>query len=129
MNTLINIYALNKDKERANFFEKLRKTLLEEPFDADEKGIVGGDFNCPMNPFLDKKGGSSVPLKIAIADIECFQEEFDLVDIWRVKNPEIKVLQSSPQIICRLDYWSISKYLQDWINSSSQNRSFCNYGQ
>ena len=45
---------------------------------------------CPMNPLLEKKGGSSAPRKIAIASIECFQEEFDLVDIWRVKNPEIK---------------------------------------
>ena len=44
-----------------------------------------------MNPFLDKKGSSSAPHKIAIASIECFQEEFDLVDIWRVKNPDIKV--------------------------------------
>ena len=28
----------------ANFFEKLRKALLEEHFDADEKVIVGGDL-------------------------------------------------------------------------------------
>ena len=119
--TLINIYAPNKDNDIANFFEKLRKALLEEHFDADEKVIVGGDFNCPMNPFLDKKGGSSAPRKIAIAGIECFQEEFDLVDIWRVKNPEIKSFtwcQSSPQIFCRLDYWFISNNLQDWIKST-----------
>ena len=119
--TLINIYASNKDNDIANFFEKLRKALLEEHFDADEKVIVGGDFNCPMNPFLDKKGGSSAPRKIAIAGIECFQEEFDLVDIWRVKNPEIKSFtwcQSSPQIFCRLDYWCISNNLQDWIKST-----------
>jgi len=57
--TLINIYAPNKDSDIAYFFEKLRITLLEEPFDADENVIVGGDYNCPMNrPFLDKKGCS-----------------------------------------------------------------------
>ena len=69
----------------------------------------------------DKKGGSSTPRKIAIASIECFQEEFDLVDIWRVKNPEIKSFtwcQSSPLIFCRLDYWFISNNLQDWIKST-----------
>ena len=74
-----------------------------------------------MNPLLDKKGGSSVPRKIAIASIECLQEEFDLVDIWRVKNPEIKSFtwcQNSPQIFCRLDYWFISNNLQDWIKST-----------
>ena len=74
-----------------------------------------------MNPLLDKKGGSSAPRKIAIASIECFHEEFDLVDIWRVKNPEIKSFtscQNSPQIFCRLDYWFISNNLQDWIKST-----------
>ena len=118
---LINIYAPNKDNDIANFFEKLRKTLQEEHFDADEKVTVGGDFNCPMNPMLDKKGGSSAPRKIGIASIECFQEEFDLVDFWRVKNPEIKSFtwcQNSSQIFCRLDYWFISNNLQDWIKST-----------
>ena len=81
---------INKDNDIVNFFEKLRKALKEEHVDADEKVIVGGNFNCSMNPLSDKKGGSSAPRKIAIASIECFQEEFDLMDIWRVKNPEIK---------------------------------------
>ena len=79
------------------------------------------NFNCPMNPLLDKKGGSSASRKIAIDSIECFQEEFDLVDIWRVKNPEIKSFtwcQNSPQIFCRLDYWFISNNLQDCIKST-----------
>jgi len=119
--TLINIYALNKDNDIANFLEKLRKTLLEEHFDADEKVIVGGDFNCTMNPLLDKKGSSLAPRKIAIASIECFQEEFILVDIWRVKNPEIKSFtwcQSSPQIFSRVDYWFISNNLPAWIKST-----------
>ena len=58
--TLINIYARNKHNDIVNFFEKLRKTPLEEHFDADEKVFVGDDFNCPRNPLLDEKGSSSV---------------------------------------------------------------------
>ena len=42
--TLIYIYAPNKDNDIVDFFEKLRKPLLEEHFDADEKVIFGGDF-------------------------------------------------------------------------------------
>ena len=75
-----------KDNDIVNFFERLRKPLQEEHVDADEKVIVGGDFNCPVNPLLDKKDGCSAPREIAIASIECFQEEFNLVDTWRVKN-------------------------------------------
>ena len=72
------------------FFEKLWKTLQEENVNTDEKIIVGGDFNCPLNPLLDKRGGSLELRKTAFASIGCFQDEFDLVDIWRVKNPETK---------------------------------------
>ena len=54
--TLINIYAPNKDNDIVNFFEKLRKTLQEGNVDTDEEVIVGGYFNCPMKPLLDKKG-------------------------------------------------------------------------
>ena len=36
---LINVYAPNKDKENVKFFND----------------IVGSDFNCPLNPVLDKR--------------------------------------------------------------------------
>ena len=47
--------------------------------------ILGGDFNCPLNPNLDKRGGIMIPRKSVVNSIECLQNELDLVDIWRVK--------------------------------------------
>ena len=44
------------------------------------------DFNCPISPILGKKGGSLLPRKSVVASISCFQEDLDLVDIWRVKT-------------------------------------------
>ena len=41
---------------------------------------------------------------------------YDLVDIWRIRNPDIKKFtwrQKSPIIQRRLDYWLISDSLQD----------------
>ena len=59
---------------------------------------------------------------MVIDSIECFQDNFDLIDIWRVKNPVIKSFirsQKSPKIFCRLDYWFISNnYLQDLVIST-----------
>ena len=119
---LINVYAPNKDKDIVTFLEALRTTLQIENLDAEENLIVGGDFNCPINPILDKKGGSLLPGKSVVASISCFQEDLDLVDIWRTKNPVTRSFtwsQNSPNIFCRLDYWLISNNLQDLVISTS----------
>ena len=118
---LINIYAPNKDKEIANFFKDLTTVLKKENLDTEENIIVGGDFNCPINPIIDKKGGLLAPRKLVVDSIECFQDNFDLIDIWRVKNPGVKSFtwsQKSPRIFCRLDYWLISNNLQDLVIST-----------
>ena len=79
---------------------------------------MGGDFNCPLNPSIDKKGGLLNPRKAVISTTGNLQEELDLVDIWRVKNPEKKSFtwsQNSLMIFCRLDYWLISNALHDLV--------------
>ena len=121
VNVLINIYAPNKDKVTCKFFTNLHNTLQTENLDCEENIICGGDFNCPLNPKLDKKGGIMVPRKMVIDNIECLQSELDLVDIWRIKNDQTKSYlwsQKSPQIFCHLDYWLVSNNLQDFVNST-----------
>ena len=83
---LVNIYAPNKDKESVQFFRKLHTLLQIKNLDSEENIILGGDFNCPLNPNLDKRGGIMIPRKSVVNSIECVQNELDLVDIWRVKN-------------------------------------------
>ena len=51
---------------------------------------MGGDFNCPLSPAIDKKGGTLNERKSVISCIKnCLQNELDSVDIWRIKNPGI----------------------------------------
>jgi len=83
MYVLINVYAPNKDTNVINFLSNLHTTLRKDNFDAEENIIIGGDFNCPPNPILDKKGGLLPPRKSVVTTIENLQEELDLVDIWR----------------------------------------------
>ena len=96
---LINVYAPNKDKNIIKFLNNLLITLRKNNFDDEENIIRGGDFNCPPNLFLDKKGGLLIPRKSVVTTIENLQEELDLVDICRVKNSERKSFtwsQNSP---------------------------------
>ena len=121
MYVLINVYAPNKDTNIINFLNNLLITLRKNNFDEEENIIIGGDFNCPPNPILDKKGGLLIPRKSVVTTIENLQEELDLVDIWRVENPERKSFtwsQNSPMIFCRLDYWLISNSLHDLVKTT-----------
>ena len=48
-----------------------------------------------------------IPCKSVVNSIECLQSELDLVDIWRVKNPQTKSYtwsQKSPVVLCPLDF-------------------------
>ena len=91
MYLLINIYAPNKDKCIVSFFNNLLATLKKENLNEEENTIMGGDLNCQLNIALDKKGGILIPRKSVITSIDCIQDELDLVDIWRIKNPDLKV--------------------------------------
>ena len=116
--TLINIYGPNKDTEAVKFFQNLSTTLRELKLESDDNVIIGGDFNCPLDPTKDKKGGILIRRQHLINSIENIQSEFSLHDIWRIKNPTTLSFtwsKNSPFIFCRLDYWLISDSLHDLV--------------
>ena len=67
----VNVYAPNKDKDSIQFFKKLYILLQTEDLECEDNIILGGDFNCPLNPSLDKRGGIMIPRKAVIESIEC----------------------------------------------------------
>jgi len=102
----VNVYAPNKDKDSIQFFKNLYILLRTEDLDCENNIILGGDFNCPLNPKLEKRGG-------------VMNREKRLLRV--LKNPETKIYlwsQKSPAIFCRLDYWLISNNLCDYVQST-----------
>ena len=94
MYLLINVYAPNRDKCIVNFFHNLLVLMKKENLDEQENIITGGDFNCPLNMALNKKGGMLISRKSVVESINCIQDELDLVDIWRLKYP-VKALHGA----------------------------------
>ena len=113
---LINIYAPNTTTKQSLFFQTLSELIYDEGYnDFDYKIILGGDWNVTMDPDLDCSGGNPV-LKDSVKCVEDIMLNYDLVDIWRIRNPNSKKFswrQKSPIIQRRLDYWLISDLLQD----------------
>jgi len=51
-----NVYSPNNDNHAAQFYDHLLAMLQKEDLAYEDKIIIGGDFNCPLNPILDKQG-------------------------------------------------------------------------
>ena len=58
---LVNVHGPNKDAEAIKFFLYLSTTLRAMDFESNDNVIIGGDFNCPLDPTNDKKGGILIP--------------------------------------------------------------------
>jgi len=88
----VNVYAPNKDKDSIQFLfqETVYSPSYRRPRFSEDNILLGGDFNCPFNPNLDKHGGVMIPRKVVIESIGCLQDDLGLVDIWRAKTPETK---------------------------------------
>ena len=117
---VVNVYAPNDDNSRTHLFRGLEQ-LLNKHVKNNEKIVIGGDFNVVLNECLDKKGGVTGQKSESRKIITQIMENFDLVDIWRVKNPNVRKYtwrQPTPPVHCRLDYFLISDSLQDNITDT-----------
>ena len=82
--TLATIYAPNYDDPA--FFESFFSHLRD--FHCDDI-VLGGDFNLVLNLEKGKKGGLAKTHTKAVNLINDHATKFDLVDAWRVSNPDI----------------------------------------
>ena len=105
--TLVNVYAPNEDDP--NFFKILSEHI--EGFQKDEI-VIGGDFNLVLDVEKDKKGGLPKTHNNARKILCEISKTFDLVDAWRLLNPDISRFtwrQKQPEVHCRLDFFLVSQ--------------------
>lgn len=117
--SIISIYAPTQDKPREQLetLEKLEQFLQEM---ESTNIIIGGDFNFIFDPNLDKNSSSpSHPAARATrAKITTMQDDWALVDIWRIRNPTSKNYTfRRGNYASRLDFFLISAHLSDTANN------------
>ena len=129
-----NIYAPNKVRDQCTYFKELQDRLDGIISSPEQKVVIGGDFNVTFDTNLDCFGGSPAQIEsVKVLEEICLDK--DLVDIWRLRNPDIRLFtwkQTKPLIQRRLDFWLIRDICQDEVEQvkiipSIKIRSFSNY--
>ena len=105
--------------EQTLFFDQIliKDELDNSGIDDDRRIIIGADFNVILDPDLDGFGGKP-KLMESVRQIGNISLLHDLVDIWRVRHPEIKRFtwrQKTPIIQRRLDFWLVDNVMQEEI--------------
>ena len=125
--TLVNIYAPSgsKNTARALFFKEVLIRLSELPGPY----IIGGDFNCVLDPKLDIVDYKTNLHKTGYSDQNALIDiiiKFNLTDIWRKFNPDVRMgthgNKLNPDKISkdrnsRLDRFYVSEELTSLIKS------------
>ena len=107
--TIGNIYAPNEQIEP--FIEEIFEQIntLNNVFH-----IIGGDWNMIQNFDLDTFNYEKWNNKRASKNLENKKIEFELVDIWRIKNTNTKIFRwwkKTPRKAGRLDYFLVTEQL------------------
>ena len=109
--SLFNIYAPNLEKkqgEQTAFWTEINDYLDKR---RGSKFIIGGDMNVNLNGALDKNPSNTKRYE-SVEKFKTTLDEYKIVDIWRIKNPEMKGYSwrraNSVLIQSRLYYWLVS---------------------
>ena len=86
---LFNVYGPNSKMDHKLFLEKLKNKLNDISADDYDYIIGGGDWNF-TDVDIDRAGGNYTVWQESSTIMEEITENADIIDIWRVRNPDIK---------------------------------------
>jgi len=110
---LLNIYAPADDFDRKTFLLSIDRYLV-----TSLPVIFGGDFNCVLQPHIDKIGGSVDKLAIGAKELRSLVQDFYLKDCFRQIYPNtISTSWRRGNLASRIDRFYISKYLHTYIRN------------
>ena len=112
---LVNLYGPNDDNP--SFFRNLFLSLA----DLSGSFIIGGDFNCTLQPEIDRSTGIDTSHAQTRKELLQYIKEFNLTDIWRRDYPNqstFSCYSATCQTFSRIDYFLVSASLMSTITRS-----------
>ena len=113
--SLCNVYAPNDHADQLRFIKELNNYLIDKS--ELTALIVGGDWNCTLTK-KDKKGGLPWRPSGFRNSILVTMDIFDLVDIQRVKYPNVNKYSYESKALkvrSRIDFFLIAKNLTKYV--------------
>ena len=110
-----NVYAPNDLRKQQDFIHSLNTYLMSNT--DVENLIIGGDWNISLYS-IDKKGGNPWKPTVSRDLLMTMMKEFDLVDVYREKNPKHKsyTYESKALKLCsRIDFFLIPRHQISWV--------------
>lgn len=86
--------------------------------------ILGGDFNCCLDPLLDRSSTRPLSLSKSSQVIKLFMEQHSVSDVWRFFNPCDKQFSFFSLVhgsFSRTDYFLIDKKLLPFVKTCTYN--------
>lgn len=113
---LANVYGPNWDND--NFFRNFFFSLSEL---NSHQLILGGDFNCCLDPSLDRSSNKPSSLSKSCKVIQMFMEQYAVVDAYRFLNQQFSFFSPVHGTFSRIDYFLIDRKLLPSVSSCSYN--------
>ena len=88
---LVNIYNANTEVEQVQVSSEVCKLMKNINFSKENRIVLAGDLNVFFDSKLETKGGKPSLKQKSVAELLELKEEYDLFDIWRIRNPTKKL--------------------------------------
>lgn len=116
---LVNMYGPNWDN--VDFFRRLFSSL---PDMTSFPWVLGGDFNCWLDPVLNRFSKKISSPSKAASLIKIYIDELAISDPWRFMNPSSKVFSFFSTVhhtFSRIDYFQIDNRLLPLVQNCAYN--------
>ena len=122
---LISLYNDNTEREQLKTIKNLNNLLKDFEDFHDKKVVFAGDSYLIFDKNLESAGGNPFLKKHSLSEIIKLNENLNLCDIWRVRNPHKKLFTFRQKhfigiIQRRLDYIFVSNSLQESVKKKQK---------
>uniref|UniRef100_A0A3Q3A000 Reverse transcriptase domain-containing protein n=1 Tax=Kryptolebias marmoratus TaxID=37003 RepID=A0A3Q3A000_KRYMA len=117
--TLVNLYGPNWDDE--DFFKNI---LFSLPDLSNSQLILGGDFNCCLDPLLDRSSNKSYSVSKSSKVLHTFMQQYAVSDVWRYFNPNTRKFSFFSPVhstFSRIDFFLLDNKLLSSVRSCCYN--------